>query len=280
MTRSTPSLFYRQWGNPQSGAPILALHGHPGNAECLSLFGEALYKNFWVIAPDLRGYGSSKATASFAMTDHLVDLECLLDSLHLDPCLLLGWSLGGILALELALRFPHRIQGLILIASAARPVGNHPPVTWWDQLSTGIASLINATVPGWEWNIETFGKQSLYRYLIQQHTPRTYRYLAQQALPAFLQTSPYATTALRNALRARYSCLDQLTTLSCPVLVMAGSEDRHITAQASQETAHLLPNSTWICYPQTAHLFPWEIPDQVCADLEHWLSKQGFISPR
>jgi proline iminopeptidase len=241
------------------------------------VFGKALEKTFRVIAPDLRGYGSSKTSSPFEMTDHLLDLECLLETLHLDPCLLLGWSLGGILALELALRFPQRIQGLILIASAARPVGNHPPITWWDQLSTGIASLINAVVPGWEWNIETFGKQSLYRYLIQQHTPRTYRYLAQEALPAFFQTSSQATTALQRALRAKYSCLDRLTTLSCPVLVMAGAEDRHIMAQASQETAQvLLPNATWVCYPQTAHLFPWEIPDQVCADLEHWLDQQGF----
>jgi proline iminopeptidase len=66
---------------------------------------------------------------------------------------------------------------MILIATAARPRGSHPPISWEDNLYTGIASLINRVVPGWQWNIDTFGKRSLYRYLIQQHTPQAYEYL-------------------------------------------------------------------------------------------------------
>ena len=51
------------------------------------------------------------------MRDHLSDLKALLDRLEIERCLLLGWSLGGILALELALLYPDRFSGLILIAS-------------------------------------------------------------------------------------------------------------------------------------------------------------------
>jgi len=62
-----------------------------------------------------------------------------------------------------------------------------------------------------------------------------------------------------------------LPQIQCPCLVLAGAGDRHITAQASRETAERLPHAAWHCYPDTAHLFPWEIPDQVLADIDRWL---------
>jgi pimeloyl-ACP methyl ester carboxylesterase len=78
---------------------------------------------------------------------------------------------------------------------------------------------------------------------------------------------------LQTALRQRYNRLADLAQIRCPSLVLAGAEDCHITAAASQETAEHLPNSHWILYPQVAHLFPWEIPDQVLADIDQWLAQ-------
>jgi proline iminopeptidase len=206
------------------------------------------------------------------MEDHLTDLETLLDRFKLEKCLVLGWSLGGILAMELAIRLPERVSGLILIATAARPRGSHPPVSWQDNFYTGVASILNRLQPSWEWNIQTFGKRSLYRYLIQQHTPTAYRYLAEEAMAAYLQTSTAATRALTTAIRAGYNRLAELEEIQCPSLVLAGAEDRHITAASSQETAQHLKDSEWRCYPNTAHLFPWEIPHQVLNDIDSWIN--------
>jgi proline iminopeptidase len=256
-----------------TGYPILCLHGHPGSGQCMDVFTQSLSQRFQTIVPDLRGYGQSRITQPFQMNDHLLDLEALLEQFQLDELIILGWSLGGILALELALRYPQRVRGLILVASAAQPRGNHPPISWQDNLYTGIASLINVLFPGWRWNIETFGKRSLFRYLIQRHTPTTYHYLAKSAVPAYLQTSRLATVALSQALRSGYNRLGELSTLECPVLVMAGAADCHITAASSQATAESLPMAQFHCYPNTAHLFPWEIPHQVLSDIDHWLEE-------
>ncbi|MEN9225278.1 MAG: alpha/beta hydrolase [Thermostichus sp. HHBFW_bins_43] len=272
-------LHYRVWGEgiPSGRAlPILMLHGHPGNADCMAVFAEAVAGLHPCVAPDLRGYGRSQVADPFRMTDHLQDLEHLLARLGWQDFLILGWSLGGILALELALRLPERVKGLVLVATAACPRSDHPPTDLWDQVNTGIASLLNWVWPGWAWNIDTFGRRSLYRYLLQQHTPTAYRYLAQSALPAYWQTSHHASQALRAALRQGYNREGSLHQIDIPVLLMAAEQDRHITLSSSAATARALPHCTWIAYPNVAHLFPWEIPTQVGQDLRAWL--QGIPS--
>jgi len=263
------------------GYPILCLHGHPGSAQSMRVFtdhfsGSSKRKSqYQTITPDLRGYGKSQTHQAFEMEDHLTDLAALVDRLQLDRFMILGWSLGGILAIELALNMPDRVSGLILVATAARPRGNHPPVSWQDNLYTGIASVLNLIKPAWQWNIDTFGKRSLYRYLVQQHTPSVYQHLAVEGISAYLQTSQFAHKALWNAQvqRIHYDRLPDLAQIRCPALMLAGEGDRHITVQSSQETAQHLHNCEMRSYTDTAHLFPWEISERMLHDVDAWLEK-------
>ncbi|MGK7896306.1 MAG: alpha/beta fold hydrolase [Xenococcus sp. (in: cyanobacteria)] len=260
-----------------TGYPILCLHGHPGSADSMSVFTEVLSQKYQTIAPDLRGYGKSRYRKNFVMEEHLEDLQKLLARYQIEDCLLLGWSLGGILALELAIRETKRFKGLILVASAAAPRSDHPPITRWDLTYTGIAGIINYLQPGWLWNINHFGKRSLFRYLVAQETPEAYQYLARYGVPAYFKTSAAANRTLSKAIRHGYNRLDELEKIAIPCLVLAGEYDRHITADSSRKTAQQLKNSQFICYPNTAHLFPWEIPQQVLQDVQEWLMANGFL---
>lgn len=267
-----------QGQNQAQAFPILCLHGHPGSGAAMDVFTTSLSASLSLItyAPDLRGYGRSRTPSPFEMTRHLDDLEELMAQHNIRECLILGWSLGGILAMEMALRRPDAVRGLILVGTAARPRGSHPPISLRDNVITGLAGGLNYVFPACSLAI-ALGQKSLFRYLIRRHTPEAYRYLARRGAPAFFRTSRHAQSALFSAIRAGYNRVPELAQLSIPSLMLCGEHDRHITAEASLETARALSDCEVHCYPETAHLFPWEIPDQVNADIRSWLEAHASI---
>ena len=240
----------------------------------MSVFTQHLSKRFQTIAPDLRGYGQSKTRKNFVMLDHLDDLQGVLEQYGIDRCLVLGCSLGGIIALELAARFPEKVGGLILIADFCTSVGRFIRELAYETIFTpGSLLLLNVIKPGWQWNIDTFAKRSLFRYLVQQHTSEAYKYIASDAVDAFLNTSLAANRALNAALSEGYYRVQNFEKIACPVLMLAGEHDRHITAISSVETAKHLPNCEYKVYPKTAHLLPWEIPHLILAEVDQWLDR-------
>ncbi|MFN5837084.1 MAG: alpha/beta fold hydrolase [Pseudanabaena sp.] len=277
---------------------VLCLHGHPGNSEAMQIFVSYFRdRGLDAIAPDLRGYGNRQVKTEFTMSSHIEDLWNLLirDQEELEDgksteYLILGWSLGGILAIELALQnlvnnpeflIKPKIVGLILIATAAKPRSSLPKIAWWEYANLFMAVISHLALSQIfakssakpRWHIELFGKRSLIGYLIQQHTETAYDLIATTGTRAYLQTSRYAHRALMKALREGYDRTHDLCKIPIPCLAIAAEKDRHITASSTAETANLLPNCEFICYPQTAHLLPWEICDQLLADIDTWIKK-------
>ena len=111
---------------PPSGPPVLLLHGWGASAYTfrflLPALGAAGYR---AVAMDLRGHGLSRGTPgnrSFTLDGLLDDVRELMDAEHMRQAAVVGHSLGGGLALHLALREPERVSDLVLAA----PVGLRP----------------------------------------------------------------------------------------------------------------------------------------------------------
>lgn len=100
---------------PDDGAPLLYLHSGFGEVGALPLFDHLAAEGFRVTAPELAGFGrSDPAPGWHHIEDVVFDLRALLDALGLDRPVVVGSSLGGWLAVELAVWFPERVGSLVL----------------------------------------------------------------------------------------------------------------------------------------------------------------------
>ncbi|MEV6208035.1 alpha/beta fold hydrolase [Kitasatospora sp. NPDC051914] len=122
-------LYYEEHG-PADGRPLVALHGGLLTAEMA--FGAlitALPPGRRVIAPELQGHGHTADSDREFRIGHLAeDVLGLLDHLGIERADLLGFSLGGYVALELAISHPARVDHLVLASTNYRPDGYHDEI--------------------------------------------------------------------------------------------------------------------------------------------------------
>jgi len=114
---SAVRIAYRDWG-PDEAPVILLLHGSPGDGGAFEELGPMLAQRYRVIAPDLPGFGGSTwRIPDYSIAAHARYLAEMLDSLRIPAAHVVGWSLGGGVALELEGRSPQRVRSITLLAS-------------------------------------------------------------------------------------------------------------------------------------------------------------------
>lgn len=98
------------------GEALLLVHGLGSSGADWAFQVPALRQHFRLVVPDLRGAGlSGKPTGPYTLAGFAADLWALLDHLQIERCHLVGFSLGGAVALEMALQQPARAQRLVMI---------------------------------------------------------------------------------------------------------------------------------------------------------------------
>lgn len=100
-----------------AGPPVLLLHSTAADARQWQSQIHDLRRDFLVVAPDLRGFGSSPLSS--APFSHAGDVVALLDHLGIDRCAVVGSSGGGAVALQVATVVPDRLEALVLLCAAA-----------------------------------------------------------------------------------------------------------------------------------------------------------------
>ncbi len=104
---------------PRDGAPVMMLHGNLSSSTFFEELMLSLSKDFFCIAPDLRGYGDTEdlpIDATRGVDDMVDDLETLLDELDIAATALLGWSAGAGVASRFMAQHAGRVTSLTLVA--------------------------------------------------------------------------------------------------------------------------------------------------------------------
>lgn len=115
------SLYYREKG---SGAPLILLHGNGENSGYFKNQISFFSKSFRVIAVDTRGHGRSpRGSAPFTINQFADDLRGFMDSMGIGRASILGFSDGANIAMTFAMKYPQRVDRLILNGGNLNPSG-------------------------------------------------------------------------------------------------------------------------------------------------------------
>ncbi|MEO8605291.1 MAG: alpha/beta fold hydrolase [bacterium] len=249
---------YRIGGpDPQAGAPVLLLiHGMAGSSATWRAVGPALAKRYTVVAPDLLGHGASaKPRHDYSLGTFASGLRDLLAALHIERATLVGQSLGGGIAMQLAYQHPELCERIVLVSSGG--------------LGAEVSLILRIlTVPG----VEYLGPllfPSFVRTMGNAVSRRLGRlgvrvpYVEEGWFSYASLTDPETRQAFIRTLRAvidvrgqTVSAHDRLYLAShLPTLIMWGAQDRIIPVAHGHAAHQAIPGSRFELFAHSGH-FP------------------------
>ena len=239
------------------GPPLVALHGFTGSVATWEPLAHALDREHTMVRIDLLGHGGSSRPADprrYSMEHTVADLVGVLDALGPATACWLGYSMGGRIALGVALAAPERCGALVLESASAgirdaterarRAASDERLARWTEEAG------IEAFVDYWE-SLPLFASQSK----LSQET--------RAALRAQLLANHPA--GLANSLRgigagAQPAYHDRLAELAMPALFMAGEDDAAY-AEAAKAMAAAVPDGRAVIEAEAGHAVHLERPE-------------------
>ena len=260
-------LYYEVYGE---GEPLLLIPGlalnHLSWADEVPVYAP----EFKVIVFDPRGTGQSSFPEGVEPSMALLadDAAALLDALGVDAAHVLGWSLGGMIAQEMALRHPEKIRSLILGAST--PGGPHsvPSQDWAVAAFTAFLTQ-GVTAPN-------FLEALLSPAYLAEHRPEATEYV--ERLNAGPATPLQATVAQVQAMTG-HDTYDRLPSITAPTLVIHGADDPLQPAENARILAERIPGAEIILLEGAHHAYGGEKPAEVHAAVLDFLRRHAGQVP-
>jgi 3-oxoadipate enol-lactonase len=236
------------------GEPLLLIQGLSGNhLHWTEPFLDLLARDFDVIAYDHRGIGrSAPAEAGYSIADLADDAAGVLDALDIAGAHVLGISMGGMVAQELALRHPHVVRTLVLgcTSPGSRSAARTDPAIVSRLTELFLSGRVGeAMAEGYAFNVsEAFARD-----------PAGFERM--KAIAAELPVALPVMLAQLQAI-AGHDTLDRLGAIDVPVLVVHGIEDRILPVANAHLIAGAIAQARLEIFDGVGHLFWWEHPER------------------
>jgi pimeloyl-ACP methyl ester carboxylesterase len=202
-------------------------------------------KYFRVITFDNRGVGKSgKPPGPYSTTIMAEDTARLMDYLQIEKAHIIGASMGGMIAQELAINYPNRVIKLVLASTYARPAEPNEITQEQAELAQLNDTKMANTLVGMAFN------KPFYRITFG---------LLDSIQTRFIGAAGMVGIAGQRAACASHNTLDRLQSITAPTLVIVGSEDRIINPVSSEVIAGKIPDARLVKVEGGSHSFSLEM---------------------
>ncbi len=244
------------------GPPLLLIAGLASDSQSWLPVVEPLARRFRLVVPDNRGCGRTRWDGSpISMEQMADDCAALLDALDLPPAHVIGHSMGGMIALELAARHPARVDRLVLAGTGAlAPRGA--------AVLTDLAAARDAGLPKELWF------RLLFPWLYGSAffaDPAAVDEAARLAAGYPYLQSDEAYRAQFAAVRGYRGRSQALARVRAAALVLCGADDLLIPPAGSERSFAALASGTVRVLPGAAHSMHWDAPAAFVAAVEEFL---------
>jgi pimeloyl-ACP methyl ester carboxylesterase len=248
------------------GTPLILLHGFTSSTYSWKDVFDPLSRTYRVIAVDLKGFGfSGKPDGDYTRRGQALMVVSLLNQLKIEEAWIAGSSMGGEVALNVALANPHRVAGLILIDSGGVEVAGGGSLAPGYVRTPVLGRVLSALALTSDHLVREGLEKSFYDDA--KVTPERVRYYYRP-----LQTRGGQLAALRARTQARQYPVEQdLGKINAKTLIIWGADDALIPLAAGQKMNSLIKNSKLVVIEKCGHLPQEEMPERVLAEVVNFI---------
>lgn len=249
---STTRIYAADHAGADAPFPLLLIHGAGGShldwPAQMRRLGTAR-----IVAPDLPGHGKSPLPGHDSVAAYAAALVTLLDALHLDRAVMIGHSMGGAIALTLALDYADRVAGLVLLGAGAK-LSVHPDIL--ERIRPDPAAVA----------------QSLSDWLWGENATPDQRALTVSGVMAQSVDVIYGDYVACNGFDVRA----RLGEIATPTLIFAGTQDRMTPHKFGLFLQQNIPGAQLVTLEGAGHMMALEQPDFIAGAVEDWLHSAVF----
>ncbi len=252
------------------GPPLILIHGYGGSMWQWE-YQQPLTAQFRVITPDLIGSGlSDKPDIDYRPEELIESVRGLMDELGLPTATLIGNSMGGGVAIGMALTYPERVHRLVLIDGLPDHVRER-------LVSPLMQRALNTHVPAWlaRFGASLFGSRTMEAVL--NEVVYDHRLLTPLVLDRSNRNRQRADMippllALRDSLPLwEQQFAPRLKDIRHSTLILWGEQDRLFPPQVGRDLHTIIPQSRLIVIPEAGHIPQWEQPQIVNRHIREFL---------